>query len=150
MFMQCTTYTTVHGACVVHVVHAVFSTFNLHFFTRYASASAARRRRIFSQGVDGPPGAAYICVIASAMGRSENGRKATIMSKSQSVETSNIAASAIRQALRREFGARKYRITSTGEIHVYGPMASATHIIGWSLYGHVSDQQTLCNLGLDA
>lgn len=72
------------------------------------------------------------------------------MSKSKSVEPRNIAASAIRQALRREFGARQYRITRDGEIHVYGPMTNATHIIGWSLYGHVSDQQTLCNLGLDA
>jgi hypothetical protein len=72
------------------------------------------------------------------------------MSKSQSLETSNIAASAIRQALRREFGARQYRITRDGEIYVYGPMTNATHIIGWRLYGHVSDQQTLCNLGLDA
>jgi len=72
------------------------------------------------------------------------------MSKSQSVEPSNIAASAIRQALRAEFGARKYRITRDGEIQVYGPMTNATHIIGWRLYGHVSDQQTLCNLGLDS
>lgn len=67
----------------------------------------------------------------------------------KSVETNNIAASAIRQALRREFGARKYRIARDGEIHVYGPMPNAPRIVGWRLYGHVSDQQTLCNLGVD-
>lgn len=67
------------------------------------------------------------------------------MSKSQSVETS-----AIRQALRAKFGARRYRITRDGEIRVYGPMTNATHIIGWRLFGHVSDYQTLCNLGLDS
>jgi hypothetical protein len=71
------------------------------------------------------------------------------MSKSQSVETSNIAASAIRQALRREFGARQYRITRDGEIHVYGQMPNSIET-GWWLYGHIDDQQTLCNLGLDA
>jgi hypothetical protein len=68
------------------------------------------------------------------------------MSKSKSVERSNI--NAIRQALRREFGDRQYRITRDGEIHVYGPMTNAEHIIGWRLYGHVCDKQSLYDLGL--
>ena len=66
----------------------------------------------------------------------------------KSIDTSTIAA--IREALRIEFGARNYRIKRNGEIHVYGPMTNATHIIGWSLYGHISDKQTRYNLGLDA
>ena len=111
---------------------------------------AARLQKIFAAPLDSGPLMAYIYAIASARGRSENGRKATIMSKSQSVETNNIEASAVRQALRAEFGARRYRITRNGEVHVYGPMTNAAHIVGWRLYGHVNDQQTLCNLGLDS
>lgn len=71
------------------------------------------------------------------------------MSKTQSVETSNIAASAIRQALRAEFGARRYRITKAGEIHAYGVMPNS-NTTGWWLYGWVGDTATMCRLGLDS
>jgi hypothetical protein len=47
----------------------------------------------------------------------------------------------IRKALRNEFGTRKYRITSQGEIHVYGVMPN-TNQYGWYLYGWVDDPQT--------
>lgn len=71
----------------------------------------------------------------------------TTMTKSKSAETSNIAASVIRQELRSQFGARKYRITSGGEIHVHGKMPNA-NAVGWWLYGWVSDSDTLYRLGI--
>lgn len=46
--------------------------------------------------------------------------------------------SAIRAVLRKAFGAHKYRITSTGEIHVYG--------FGWYLYGWVGDAETIARI----
>jgi hypothetical protein len=49
---------------------------------------------------------------------------------------------AIRSALRRVFGDRKYRVTAVGEIHVYGqiPNSDAT---GWYLYGFSWDPATI-------
>lgn len=64
-------------------------------------------------------------------------------------ETSNIKASALRQALRREFGPRCYRITRDGDIHGFGVMPN-TNITGWYLYGRVDDAQTLVRLGIDS
>lgn len=54
----------------------------------------------------------------------------------------------IRAALREEFGARQYRITSTGEIHVYGEMPN-TNEVGWWLYGWIDDVETLVRLGVE-
>lgn len=87
---------------------------------------------------------AYYYVIASATGRSKNGRKAKIMSKTQTAEIRSI-----RQALRAEFGARQYRITLGGEIHVNGTMPN-TNQAGWYLYGTIDSAETLARLGLDA
>jgi hypothetical protein len=70
--------------------------------------------------------------------------KEATMSKSST--TPSIAA--IRRALRAEFGARKYRITREGEVHVYGPMTNAEHIIGWALFGHLREKQLLLDLDL--
>lgn len=70
------------------------------------------------------------------------------MSKTQSAETSNIAASVIRQTLRTEFGPRRYRITRAGEIHVWGRMPNA-NAIGWWLYGWIGDTDTMARLGID-
>lgn len=47
----------------------------------------------------------------------------------------------IRNALRVKFGARRYRITRTGDIHVFGVMPS-TNVVGWYLYGYVGDAST--------
>lgn len=67
----------------------------------------------------------------------------------KSAETSNIAASAVRQALRAEFGPRRYRITSKGEIHAYSQLPNSKDI-GWWLYGWVDDTATLARLGIEA
>jgi len=64
-------------------------------------------------------------------------------------EPKNIAASAVRQALRREFGPRKYRITHSGIIEAYGPMPNSNRR-GWWFYGHVNDTCTLARLGIDS
>ena len=40
----------------------------------------------------------------------------------------------IRQALRDQFGKRHYKITRTGEVHVYGPMPHS-QVVGWWLMG---------------
>ena len=71
------------------------------------------------------------------------------MGTSQSVETSSIAASAIRQALRSMFGAGRYRITKNGEIHAYGVMPNS-NVKGWWLYGWIGDETTMARLGIDA
>lgn len=71
------------------------------------------------------------------------------MSKSQSIETATISASAIRQALRTEFGPRRYRITRNGEIHAYGAMPNSK-ATGWWLYGWIGDSTTMARLGVDA
>jgi hypothetical protein len=47
----------------------------------------------------------------------------------------------VRKILRDVYGARQYRITSTGEIHVYGRMPN-TDVIGWWLFGWVGDHAT--------
>lgn len=48
--------------------------------------------------------------------------------------------SEIRAALRKTFGARKYRITSTGEIHV------SWCGFGWCLYGWMGDSETIARI----
>ena len=53
----------------------------------------------------------------------------------------------IRAALINEFGARQYRITRSGEIHVYGTMPN-TNQAGWYLFGCIDSAQTLSQLGL--
>lgn len=50
--------------------------------------------------------------------------------------------SAIRAALRNAFGAGKYRITSTGEIHIHGQMPNSI-VTGWYLYGWMGDAATI-------
>ncbi len=47
----------------------------------------------------------------------------------------------LRKILRELYGARRYRITSTGEIHVYGQMPN-TDVIGWRYAGAVGDHAT--------
>ena len=44
----------------------------------------------------------------------------------------------IRAALRKAFGAHKYRITRTGEIHVYGSF--------WYLYGWLDHPETIARI----
>jgi len=51
----------------------------------------------------------------------------------------------IRAALIVKFGARMYRITRDGEIHVHGVMPN-TQIVGWYLYGYVGDAETEARL----
>lgn len=48
----------------------------------------------------------------------------------------------IRTALRNAFGDRKYRITASGDIHVFGVMPN-TNQEGWYLFGYVADAQTI-------
>ena len=47
----------------------------------------------------------------------------------------------IRKILRQHFGARHYRITSAGEIHVYGRMPN-TNEDGWYLFGYLGSPET--------
>lgn len=49
--------------------------------------------------------------------------------------------SEVRKILRDVYGARQYRITSTGEIHVYGRMPN-TDVVGWRYAGAVGDHAT--------
>jgi hypothetical protein len=44
----------------------------------------------------------------------------------------------IRKALRAKFGARRYRITRSGELHVYGVMPNSNSV-GWWFYCYVED-----------
>lgn len=53
--------------------------------------------------------------------------------------------STIRAALIRQFGARQYRITRGGEIHVYGTMPNSNQF-GWYLFGAVDCAETLARL----
>jgi hypothetical protein len=54
----------------------------------------------------------------------------------------------IRSALIAKFGERQYRITRSGEIHVFGTMPN-TNSIGWYLYGYTDDtDDTETNLHL--
>lgn len=48
----------------------------------------------------------------------------------------------IRTALRNAFGARNYRITKKGSIHVYGQMPNSIET-GWSVFGDIDHSQTL-------
>ena len=47
----------------------------------------------------------------------------------------------IRKVLRTHFGARHYRITSAGEIHVYGCMPN-TNEDGWYFFGYIGNPET--------
>jgi hypothetical protein len=42
----------------------------------------------------------------------------------------------LRQALRAQYGARCYRITRTGDVHVYGQMPNS-NVMGWHLLGDI-------------
>ena len=42
----------------------------------------------------------------------------------------------LRKLLRRDFGARKYRLTADGEVHVHGVMQNTSQT-GWYLLGYV-------------
>jgi hypothetical protein len=42
----------------------------------------------------------------------------------------------LRAALREKYGPRCYRITRTGDVHVYGQMPN-TDVVGWWLMGDV-------------
>ena len=55
----------------------------------------------------------------------------------------------IRAALRTLFGARQYRITRDGEIHVHGTMPN-TNQVGWYLFGRIDSAHTKAELGLSA
>jgi len=50
-----------------------------------------------------------------------------------------MTATEIRAALRNAFGARRYRITKTGEVHVFGRMPG-TDRDGWFFFGYVGDR----------
>lgn len=54
---------------------------------------------------------------------------------------------AIRRALRAQFGPRRYRITSDGEIHTHGTMPN-TNQTDWFLFGWVDKYETWHRLGL--
>lgn len=56
-----------------------------------------------------------------------------------------VSIKALRASLINKFGVRKYRITSTGEIHAYGVMPN-TNQHGWYLFGYVGDAQTYAQL----
>jgi hypothetical protein len=56
-----------------------------------------------------------------------------------------MSINAIRNALRNEFGARHYRITKNGEIHVFGTMPN-TDQDGWYLYGWIGDPGTIARI----
>ena len=60
---------------------------------------------------------------------------------------STVTISALRAALRAQFGARQYRITQDGDIHVRGTMPN-TGQTGWYLYGYVGARETEQRLGL--
>lgn len=56
--------------------------------------------------------------------------------------TESTRIKAIRAALREKYGSGNYRITSTGEVHVYGRMPNAI-AIGWYLFGYTSRMHEL-------
>lgn len=60
---------------------------------------------------------------------------------------SRATVTTLRNALRTKFGARQYRITRDGEIHVHGTMPN-TNQTGWYLYGYVGALETEQRLGL--
>lgn len=49
--------------------------------------------------------------------------------------------SEIRKILRNTYGDRQYRITASGEIHVYGDMPHSIED-GWWLFGYVGEADT--------
>jgi len=51
----------------------------------------------------------------------------------------------IRKILRDTYGARQYRITWNGEIHVYGQFPN-TNLEGWRFWGAVGDYRTMTEL----
>jgi hypothetical protein len=53
----------------------------------------------------------------------------------------------IRRALKNEFGAGKYRITSHGSIEVYGDIPN-TDFSGWYHYGYLGDRVVELMLGI--
>lgn len=55
---------------------------------------------------------------------------------------------ALRAALRAKFGARHYRITRTGDVHVYGQNPSCTHRDFWWLMGDID--YALWRMGVQA
>jgi hypothetical protein len=50
----------------------------------------------------------------------------------------NLRTRKLRELLRRDYGAGKYRLTKTGEVHAYGTMRN-TNQIGWYLLGYRRD-----------
>lgn len=46
----------------------------------------------------------------------------------------------LRKALRAKFGARRYRITAAGAVHVCGQMPN-TNQVGWYLLGYVGSPE---------
>ena len=52
----------------------------------------------------------------------------------------------LRQALRAKYGARCYRITRTGDVHIYGKMPRS-NVVGWWLMGDVAFAEW--SLGID-
>jgi hypothetical protein len=53
----------------------------------------------------------------------------------------------LRDALRVKYGSRCYRITRTGDVHVYSPMPNS-RVTGWWLMGEIDHAYTW--MGLDA
>lgn len=88
--------------------------------------------------LDDRPSMSYITDMRRAIRHCASWQKGHIMT---SITT-------IRAALINQFGARKYRITKAGEIHVWGVMPNASGL-GWYLYGWMGDKATLCRLGVD-
>jgi hypothetical protein len=73
--------------------------------------------------------------MGSAMCEAQN--KETKMSATHNQVSTFIAnqrTAKLRELLRREFGARKYRLTADGEVHVYGVMPNTSNT-GWFLKG---------------
>lgn len=52
-----------------------------------------------------------------------------------------ISTNKARKILRTRFGARRYRITSEREIHVYGRMPN-TNVTGWYFFGFLGEKMT--------
>jgi hypothetical protein len=52
-----------------------------------------------------------------------------------------MAKTNVRKVLSARYGARNYRITQDGEIHVYGTIPN-TNQVGWFLFGYIDDNYT--------
>ena len=59
----------------------------------------------------------------------------------------SVTVKALRDALRNKYGASKYKITATGDVHVLGYMPN-TSTRGWYLLGDVDDSILHHDLGL--